>query len=368
MYQHFFGLCEEPFGVTPDPRFFFESEQHLEAAATLIYAIQQRRGFALLLGRAGLGKTSVLVHVVQHMKDQAVTAYLPHPYFDKTNVLEAILLALGVQPEASAAQNHRLFHDFLCEQRQAGKNCVVIFDEAQDLTRDTLEAIRMLSNFEQLSEKLVQIVLAGQPGLAETLKQPDCEQIRQRCTVVARLRPLDGAGVREYIKQRLTKVGGSIDLFAPEAVDSIVSASQGVPRNVNTICFNSLTLAFAESQRQVTFSDVDEALRDLDLNVISDSVAEIKPDMATEAIALVTEESPSPAPLLPEEPVLRFSQETKSYRPAWLAVGIAALGVGLVLIQSLIARPSGEASESASHSGSSPKVVDLKQHHSWDRK
>jgi general secretion pathway protein A len=275
MYHAHFALREEPFGVSPDQRFFMETEQHREALATLYYAIRQRRGFALLLGRAGLGKTSVLVQLVRRLEGETETAWLPHPYFDRTNVLESILLSLGLTATGSLAQDHRLFYKFLIDTRQAGKTCVVIFDEAQDLSLDTLETIRMLSNFETPTEKLVQIVLAGQPRLASTLAKPECEQIRQRLNVIARLRPLTGREVHDYVGHRLRAAGAfspealaagaSSGLFSPDALDAVAAASDGVPRNVNTICFNSLTLAYAVGKNQVGRGEVKEVLHDLDL-------------------------------------------------------------------------------------------------------
>jgi general secretion pathway protein A len=280
MYHAHFALKEEPFGVSPDRRFFMPTEQHREALATLYYALRQRRGFALLTGRAGLGKTSVLVQLVQMLEGHAEVAYLPHPYFDRATVLESILLSLGVNSTGSLAQDHRLFYKYLLETHRSGKTCVVIFDEAQDLNHDTLETIRMLSNFETPTEKLLQIVLAGQPRLAETLQQRECEQIRQRLNVVARLKPLDGREVHEYIAYRLHAAGAGADLFAPAALDAIAAASGGVPRNVNTICFNSLTLAYALGSSQVGCDEVAEAVRDLDLTTDDSNTVAIVSDPA----------------------------------------------------------------------------------------
>src|ERR1035438_4662090 len=265
MYHRHFGLREEPFGVSPDRRFFFRTEQHGEAIATLYYAIHQRRGFVLLVGRPGSGKTSVLFTLVDLLKDRTQIAYLANPYYDRATVLESLLECMGLQPAASAAANHRLFYEYLLMTHSAGKMCVAIFDEAQDLDRDTLEAIRMLSNFENSSGKLVQVVLAGQPRLAETLKQPDCEQIRQRLNAVARLNPLTAREVNAYMAHRLETAGGSTAIFAREAIEAVAVASSGIPRNVNTICFNSLSLAFALDKRQVGPEEVAEVIRDLDL-------------------------------------------------------------------------------------------------------
>ena len=265
MYHGHFGLLDEPFGVSPDDRFFLETEQHREALATLYYGMNQRRGFALLVGQAGLGKTSVLVQLLKRLEGEAETAYLPHPYFDSSTVLESILTSLGLDITPSLAQNHRLFYQFLMTTQRAGKTCVVVVDEAQNLNRDTLEAIRMLSNFETPAGKLVQFVMSGQPPLVETLRRPDCEQLRQRMNVIARLKPLDRRGVREYMEHRLKVAGASLDLFSEKALDAVASGSAGVPRNVNTICFNSLTLAYALHLSQVGCDEVAEVLRDLDL-------------------------------------------------------------------------------------------------------
>ena len=350
MYHSHFGLREEPFGVTPDRRFFFQTEQHREAVATLFYAIDQRRGFALLLGRAGLGKTTVLFTLVQMLKGKAQIAFLANPYYDRDTVLDGILASLGVEPAGSPAANHKLFYQYLLKTHAAGKTVVVIFDEAQDLTRDTLEAIRMLSNFETPDGKLVQIVLAGQLRLSETLQRPDCEQIRQRINGIARLEPLAGPEVYAYMTHRLKTAGGSMVLFTPGAIGAIASASAGVPRNVNTICFNSLTLAYALDKRQVGADEVAEALRDLALPT---AASEVEKESVGQAVGrtpwsarvpldppisnIHTEEAlvgqagyplgppANPAPFL-QDP-LAFVQTAQSFRPAWLAGAVALLAV-----------------------------------------
>ncbi|HEY1754110.1 MAG TPA: AAA family ATPase [Bryobacteraceae bacterium] len=326
MYHAHFGFREEPFGATPDRRFFFETAQHREAAATLSYAIQQRRGFALLVGRPGLGKTSVLMRVVQLLEGKAEVAYLPYPYFDRSNVLESILMSLGIEPAAAPAQNHRLFYEYLQEKHRAGKTCVVIFDEAQDLNRDTLEAIRMLSNFETMAEKLVQIVLAGQPGLTGTLNRPDCEQIRQRMNVVARLQKLSPEEVRDYMAHRLETVGASLSVFSREALEQIANASDGVPRNINTLCFNSLSVAYALNHRQVACEEVAEARRDLDLTPL-----DLTLDVVVKTPAVPPSvQSPDYTPA--------FKQARRSFRSVCIAGGVAVSAAAL-LFQTLFAQP-----------------------------
>jgi general secretion pathway protein A len=271
MYHEYFGLRDEPFSASPDDRFFFQTEQHTEAVASLFYAILQRRGFGLLVGKPGLGKTSVLRRLVFLLVEgKADVAFLPQPYFDHQNILEAILTSLGIEPQGVPAKNYRLFYQYLMKTRAAGKTCVVIFDEAQNLDLSTLEAIRMLSNFETSGQKLIQIVLAGQPRLVEMLKQDASEQIRQRINVVARLHPLASYEVFDYVGHRLQIAGGSLGLFAPAALRAIASGSGGIPRNVNSICFSALSLAYALDRTEVGSAEVIESIRDLDL--MSDDV------------------------------------------------------------------------------------------------
>jgi general secretion pathway protein A len=312
MYCAHFGFKEDPFGVTPNPRFFYRTAQHHEAVATLTYAIQARRGFALLVGSPGVGKTSILFTVAQAFKGSAQIAYLANPYYDRATVLEAILAAFGLEPAGSSAANHRLFYNFLIKSRQAGKNCIVILDEAQDLDRDTLEAIRMLSNFETPDGKLVQIVLAGQPRLAETLKQPDCEQLRQRLNAVTYVTPLGPTEVATYLTHRMTIAGGAANVFTPGAIKAMTEASGGVPRNINAIAFGALSIAYALKHRQVEPEDVCEASRDLLL-----PFALAKPEQSS---------------TLPTAAAITFAQTRGSRIPAWIAGGLALLFAAVALL------------------------------------
>lgn len=312
MYCSFFGFNEEPFGVTPDPRFFYRTAQHREAVATLTYVIQQRRGFALLVGPPGVGKTSILFAVTRAFKGAAQIAYLANPYYDRATVLEAILGAFGLEPAGSAAANHRLFYNFLVRTRQAGKNCIVILDEAQDLDRDTLEAVRLLSNFETPEGKLVQIVLAGQPRLAETIKQPDCEQLRQRLNATTYVAPLTLTEVVDYLRHRVAAVGGSENVFTSGAIRAIAEASGGVPRNVNTIAFGALTVAYAVNHRNVQPEDVAEVCRDLSLPFEHSSQAGRDASLINATIT--------------------FGQTRAPRTPALIAAGIALLSAAVILL------------------------------------
>jgi general secretion pathway protein A len=266
MYQRFFHLTCEPFGVTPDPRFFYMSTWHVEAAASLYYAITERRGFAALIAPPGLGKTSVIVSLLDRLREQADVVFIVHPRLDGEALLESVLSGLGVNPDSDSCRRARQLAEHLAELDRRGRTCVVILDEAQNLSTDALETVRMLSNFEVPGRKLIQFLFVGQPALATLLKRPECEQIRQRINVVARLEPLAASDVAGYIEHRLKVAGASQNPFTPAAVQAIASASAGVPRVVNTLCFSALTLAFAANTRSVTEAYVAEAVTDLSLD------------------------------------------------------------------------------------------------------
>lgn len=261
MYCKHFGFREEPFGVSPDARFFFSTAQHAEAGAALYYAISQRRGFAVLIGAPGLGKTSVLVNLAERIAAEARVAFFVHPRFEGGAVLESVLLAMGLEPVPDPIRRLRQLHAFLLDLYRQSKTCVVIFDEAQNLDVASLETIRMLSNFETPRQKLIQFVFAGQPGLATLLQAPECEQILQRVNITARLEPLNAKDVAQYIAHRIQAVGAELP-FSPAAVRAIAVASQGVPRNINTICFNALTLAFADDKKIVDEACVAQVVKD----------------------------------------------------------------------------------------------------------
>ncbi len=262
MYWHSFGFAEDAFGVSPDTRFFFASSQHAEASAALYYAVSQRRGFAVLIGAPGLGKTSILVNLAERIAAEARVAFFVHPEFERGAVLQSVLLAMGLEAEPDPVRSHRQLHSFLLQLHREGKTCVVIFDEAQHLDADSLESIRMLSNFETPRQKLIQFVLAGQPALADLLHSPDCEQILQRMNIVAHLDPLNAKQVEQYIAHRVAIAGARRNPFLPDAVRAITAASKGVPRNINTLCFNALNLALAEGKSRVDANCVAEVVQD----------------------------------------------------------------------------------------------------------
>jgi general secretion pathway protein A len=267
VYHCFFKLSEEPFGVTPDPRFFFASSQHTEAAASIYYSVVQRRGFAALIAAPGLGKTSIIVSLLPRVRERADVVLLVHPQLDGEALVESVLQGLGISPHTEPAKRAQQVADHLIELDRRGRSCVIILDEAQNLSFEALESVRMLSNYEMPGRKLVQFILVGQPALGTLLLRAECEQIRQRINIIARLQPLTAEYVAAYIQARIKTAGGTRNPFTGDAVAAIAAASGGIPRIVNTLCFNALTLAFADSSTVVNKSHVAEVIADLRLEI-----------------------------------------------------------------------------------------------------
>ena len=326
MYSSYFGFREDPFGVSPDARFFFSGSQHAEAGASLYYAIAQRRGFAVLIAPPGLGKTTVLVNLTEKLSSQARVAFFVHPRFESGSVLESVLLAMGLDPAPDVVGRHRQLHTFLLKLCREGRTCVVVFDEAQNLTAESLETIRMLSNFETPRQKLIQFVLAGQPALADLLRAPECEQILQRVNTVARLAPLAPPEVESYIAHRLLCVGASANPFSSSAVSAIASASCGVPRNINTLCFNALTRAFALGSPTVRASDIREVAATLSLHpdAAPRPVSHSDPRSRSHTDPRPPESSPRPHLPISVKPL------RTSARPFFLAAAVALLALVFV--------------------------------------
>jgi general secretion pathway protein A len=259
---NFFGLREQPFGVTPDPRFLYLTASHREALATLVYGIESRRGFSVLVAEPGMGKTTLLFFLLDKLKSTARTAFLFRPDGNTKELLESLLLDLGLDADPEdVPQMHETLKGALLEDRHAGKHFVWVIDEAQDLDTSVLEAVRLLSNFETTDSKLMHILLAGQPGLAEKLGNPELLQLRQRISSFVQLSPLSAHEVSEYMRFRIRRGGGKLDeLFSHEAQTLIAQGSHGIPRNVNSICFSCMSLAFAEGHKMIRPDVVREVL------------------------------------------------------------------------------------------------------------
>jgi general secretion pathway protein A len=266
MYLAFYGLREPPFGPTPDPRFLFPTESHREALAQLVYGVRERKGFLALTGEVGTGKTTLLHALLKRLDADTTVAFVFNSTLPFEGLLEYALGEWGV-PAAGASHAERLarLNAFLVEQRRAGRNTVLILDEAQNLEVRTLEQVRLLSNFESPSGKLLQILLVGQPELHAKLERPDLRQLKQRIGLRYRIVPLGRSEVGDYVRARLRIAGGrDPELFQPRAIERIAAYSGGIPRVVNTVCDHALVVGYAEQRRRIDAATVKEAIQYLE--------------------------------------------------------------------------------------------------------
>jgi general secretion pathway protein A len=265
MYEKFFGLEKCPFNMTPDPAFLFFTSNHREAVAGLSYAIISRKGFVVLTGEAGTGKTTVLSKILHLFPEKIHSSVIFNPTLTPDEFLEMALFDFGISdvPASKAQRITRLQH-FLLEARKAGKITALVVDEAHKLSKEVLEEIRLLGNFERGDEKLLQIVLIGQPELGELLENEDLRQFKQRIALRLSLKSLSADEVENYLTYRWNAAGGiTPHPFSPGAVAHIVAISRGIPRVINAICDNALVLGFCDSERNVTASHVLAAAQDL---------------------------------------------------------------------------------------------------------
>ena len=267
MYEKHFGFLELPFSVSPDPRFFYSNPVYREALVTLHYGIEARKGFVIITGEAGTGKTTLL-RMLMHNLDSAIhTAFIFNPRLSFPALLRFVLSDLGI---ASSAKDRlkltEQLNDHLIEQLKKGQTVALLVDEAQALSDEILEELRLLSNLETDREKLIQIVLMGQPELERKLDEPVLRQLKQRVTLRCRLFPLSQHEVGLYIASRLKTAGyKGQELFVPEAVEKITRYSNGIPRLVNAICDNALVIASTASKKHVSAEMIEEVALDLNL-------------------------------------------------------------------------------------------------------
>lgn len=265
MYFEFFGFKEKPFAITPNPRFIFLSKNHKEVFAHLLYGIRSHCGFIEVTGEVGTGKTTVLRTLLNQLQDDAFRlAFIFNPSLSASELLRGINREFGIPcPGETDDEMLTALNSFLLRENSAGRTVVLVIDEAQNLTPEVLEQIRLLSNLETEADKLIQIVLVGQPELAKTLSRPELRQLDQRITVRYQLRAMDFEDARAYIRHRLEVAGGRGDIFSPRAVKKIFRFSGGVPRLINILCDRALLSAYAEDAREVSAGTVSTAMREL---------------------------------------------------------------------------------------------------------
>ncbi len=266
MYLDFFQLNEFPFNVTPDPRFLFFSDRHREAFDSLLYGVEHRKGFIVLTGEVGCGKTTICRSVLNSLPGTVHSALILNLSITAAQLVRSILLDLNIEPKgqdklAHIAQLNRLLLQCL----EKNENVAVIIDESQNLDPQLMEQVRMLSNLETDQHKLMQIILSGQPELKERLRQPELRQLRQRVMVHCDLAPLSAIETALYIQHRLTVSGasGPEAIFQSAALQKIYERAGGIPRQINTICDRALLSAYVRGDHQVTSQDIDIALAEL---------------------------------------------------------------------------------------------------------
>src|SRR5215468_8056950 len=331
MYGKHFGLAELPFSVTPDPRFSYTNSLYREAFASLRYGIESRKGFIVITGEAGTGKTTLLRRFMRTVESAVHTAFIFNTHLDFTELLRFALNELGVA--TSALDRLTLMaqlNDYLIAQLDKDHIVSLLVDEAQDLSDEMLEELRLLSNLETDRAKLIQIVLMGQPELERKLDQPELRQLKQRVAVRCRLAPLRSDEVAPYINSRLQTVGyKGKELFDPGSVEKIALYSKGIPRLINVICDNSLLIAYATSQSQISAKIADEVARDLQLveRTLVNAPAEEKttarqPTYEDKRWRSEVEEFPAALQPLPHQP---------DHKRGWAGAGIVIV-LGLIIL------------------------------------
>lgn len=268
LYRESFGLAKDPFNMTPDPELLFMTEQHREALAGVAYAILDHKGFIALIGPAGTGKTTLVTKVLRSFKNLSVqSSVILNPALSPAEFLEMVLLDFGMKEvPGSKAQRIYRFHELLLEAHRQNKISALIVDEAHKLSPEVLEEIRLWSNFEFSDQKLLQIVLVGQPELRNVLNREDLRQFKQRIALRFTIAPLAPEEIEAYVQHRWSECGGSAPMpVTREAIDLIARASGGIPRVINAICDNALLLIFGRGVATVGEEHVLDACRDLDI-------------------------------------------------------------------------------------------------------
>jgi general secretion pathway protein A len=272
MYKGFFGLKDNPFNVNPDPRFLFFTKEIEEAFSGLKYGVQNRKGFITLTGEVGTGKTTLVNRLLDWLQEERVrTAFLFNSRMNSSQLFDFILAEFGIPCESrSKSQLLMKLNGFLLDRFRAGETTVLIVDEAQNLTYPVLEEIRLLTNLETSTEKLLQIILSGQPELEEKLKLPQLRQLRQRIMLRCKTSALSKEQTHDYIIERLRIAGADgSPIFSPEAVAMVHKYSVGIPRVINLLCEHSLINAYVDQQRPISPKIVEEVAKEFEFDQVA---------------------------------------------------------------------------------------------------
>lgn len=268
MYTEFYGLKEIPFGLTPNPKFIYKTESYLEVVSNLKYCISQSKGLAVVTGEVGTGKTTTLRSVLQQFGPDILSVYLFNPFVTVEEFFQLLTsgLKLGLRPGVSKADVLGALSTCLTERHKKGLRTVLIIDESHGLFPAVMEEVRLLANFETNSEKLLQIILCGQPELREILNQPGLRQLKQRISLRCSIKPLKTYEINNYIRFRLKTAGATkVNIFAPCAIEMVGLASGGIPRVINNICDNALLYSYASGQQTIFRDTILEVIDTLDI-------------------------------------------------------------------------------------------------------
>jgi general secretion pathway protein A len=267
MYCEYFGFAKRPFELTPDPAFLFLGEAHREGLATLIYGVQSGKGFVLITGEVGTGKTTLLHALLGQLDSSTACAFLFKPRLEPLDFFHVLFEELGIEkPCATKAEYLLALNKFLIERLEKNEPTLLIIDEAQNLSPEMLEEIRLLSNLETPTSKLIQIMLVGQPELKELLARPELRQLRQRISLRHHLRPFDEKEIQDYVDERLTRAGYTgKGLLKRGAMKELYAVTGGIPRLINSVCDGALLLAYARDKTMLDAGLIREVAGEMEL-------------------------------------------------------------------------------------------------------
>lgn len=263
MYEQYYGLSEKPFSLTPDTDFFFQSFTHREALNVLQVAIRAGDGFIKVTGEVGTGKTLLCRKLLDALEPDFDTVYIPNPYMSCDALLDAVLVEMGIHDKLDNGNYLACINQYLIDNTRRNRGTVIILDEAQSLPEESLEAIRLLSNLETGKQKLVQIVLFGQPELDARLAQSSIRQLQQRIVHAYQLQPLDQPSIRSYLQHRVNSAGyRGPELFDNSAQRRLYKISQGIPRVINLLCNKAMMLSYASGEFYIRGKHIEAAAAD----------------------------------------------------------------------------------------------------------
>ncbi len=301
MYTEFYGLKEKPFSLLPDPAFLYMSEKHRMAFALLEYGLTNQAGFTVVTGGIGTGKTTLLRHLLNHMEQEFTVGMITNTHRSFGELLQWVLLAFDIDPSGKGkVELYQAFVDFMIREYAAKRRTVLIVDEAQNMSAETLEELRMLSNINADKDQVLQVILVGQQELRDTLRRPDMVQFVQRIAVDYNLVPLTEAETLAYIRHRVEVAGGAADLFTEGACRAVHEFSGGVPRIINLLCDTALVYGFAEQRRQLDEALVHDVARDKQAGGLfpaagGNVAGAAEPDAAQDAVPQLSEVVAGPA-------------------------------------------------------------------------